>query len=265
MNYRKKHITPKIRRFKKRKKFFQKPVFWIFLLLILVIIFLYVILFWPKFQVSKIEVMGNEKIQGKDIKHVAFDAASRKIFNISSKSIFMVDVKSLEKSILDKFPDIQSVTIKKMYPNDITLQVTERTPFMVFCQNTTDCFFIDINGVAFEKVKEVPQGMAVIIKDFDGKEVYLGKTVIEKGAMDMISVIASNLKDNFQIGVKEVLVGNSLIFTTSENWKVYFDLALDVRPQVTKMNVLLKDQITAKDRKKLQYIYLQYKDRAYFK
>ena len=69
----------------------------------------------------------------------------------------------------------------------------------------------------------------------------------------------------FQIYIKEAFVSNPLILKTSESWKLYVDPDGDIQSQITKMKLLLKDQITPAVRQNLQYIYLQYKDRAYYK
>src|SRR3989338_11360440 len=105
MSYRRKHIKPKL---KKKKKFYQQPLFFIFIVFLLVVIALYFILFFSKFQISAIDISGNENIESQDIENLAWLNINRKLFSlgpimIETKSIFTVDSKALVKNILDTF------------------------------------------------------------------------------------------------------------------------------------------------------------------
>ncbi len=261
MSYRHKHIKPKIRSLKKKKRLIQRPWFWIVLLVLIVIgsIFYFVFLF-PKFQITKINILGNEQIQAKDIEYVVWQDLSKNIF---SKSIFTIDSKRLIKDILNKFPGIEDIKVEKKWPQDIILKIKERQVFASFCEND-NCFSIDNSGVIFEKLEGNSQNM-ILRKELGGKEIFLGEKIVEKNIIDIISKVENDLKNNFQINIKEVLVSNFLIFKTSENWQIYFDPSSDINLQITKMNILLKDEIPATARKNIQYMYLQYKDRAYYK
>jgi len=245
------------------------PIFWLALLIfILLTSVIYFTLFYSKFQVIKIEISGNGKVKSENIENTVWVALERKIFsaglvNISSKSIFIIDKKKLTKDILNEFPGIQEVLVQKKMPDGLTLKITERQPFAVFCQND-NCFFIDENGVIFEPLENLPKDMVVLHKE-SVETNDLGKNIINKNIMDVIYKVQKNLKDNFQIGVKEVFVSELLVFKTSENWQIYFDPNSDIQLHITKMNILLKDEIPANTRKNIQYIYLQYKDRAYYK
>lgn len=271
MNYRHKHIKPKIKKLKKRRKIYQSLLFWLFLLfLIISFAVLYLVLFYPKFQVSKIEIYGNEKIKSPDIENVALPGINRRIFSagifsISSKSIFIVDVESLIRKILIKFPDIEDIEAQKKLPDNITLKITERKPFAVLCQNTDACFFIDKNGIIFEELENIPQNTFIIHQESNDGKIFIGENIIDKKVIDVIYKVQNNLKNNFQIDIKEIFISSLLVFKTSENWQIYFDPASDIDFQITKMSTLLKDEISLNIRKNLKYIYLQYKDRAYYK
>lgn len=270
MSYRHKHIRPKIRSLKKKKRLIQKPWFWIVsVILIIIIAILYLVLFYQKFQVKKINISGNQNIQSKDIENLIWLNVNKKILNvsfftISTKSIFTVKSEKIVKDILKIFPSIENIEIRKKMPDNIILTIKEREPLAVFCPQSQSCFFIDKNGVIFEPLKSVDQDN-IIIKSAQDNKFTEGENAISENIMDAISKIINDLKDNFQIDVKEIFVSNTLIFRTSENWKIYFDPTSDINLQITKMNILLKDEIPLNIRKNLQYIYLQYKDRAYYK
>jgi len=294
MNYKRQHINPKIKNLRKKQRFYQYPIFWKFLLFfIIVATFLYFILFFSKLQISEIIVLGNEKIHADDIKSLTWKNIDKKIVSllgksISTKSIFIFNSKNtiddilnnfpniedlkIEKNlnskntiddILNNFPNIEDLKIEKNLPSSITLKIKERSPFGVFCEEK-NCFLIDHNGVVFESTDDSFMGI-ILKKELRDGEIYLGENIIDKNIISIISKIKNELFDNFQIDVKEIFVSNLLIFQTSLGWRIYFNPESEIDLQITKMNILLKDEITIEERKSLQYIYLQYKDRAYYK
>jgi cell division septal protein FtsQ len=268
MSYRRKHIKPKIKHLRHTKKFFQKPLFWIFLLVVIIIAVLsYFLLFFSKFQISTIKVSGNEQINSQDIERIVQLDITRHFFTLSSKSIFTVDAKNTVKDILHTFAGVENVQLIKNFPNSLTLEIKERQPFLVFCTNEvpTRCFFMDGNGIIFEPLQSIPAGMVVLTKEDNSKKNNAGDQVVSKNVVDMISKVKKNLQDAIGVDIKEILVSNYLVVTTSENWQIDFDMNSDISAQITKMNALLQTGIPADARKKLQYIYLQYKDRAYYK
>jgi len=246
------------------------PAFWIILVcLIIIVSLLYVLLFSSKFQLQKIQVSGNEIIQTKDIEDSIWTNAgttlfSWSLFNLSTKSIFLVDKSKITNALLHAFPAIESIEVEKHFPQEITIVIKERKSIGAFCASLANCFSIDDNGVIFEPLENVMNN-TVIKTPENSKEVFVGEEVVQKNIMDIILKVQKSLKDNFQIDIQEALVSNPLIFKTSESWKIYFDPNGNIDMQITKMNLLLRDEIKFDTRKKLQYIYLQYKDRAYYK
>ncbi len=270
MSYRKKHLHPKIQKLKPKKIFFKKPGFWVVVGLLAVVSGVYYGLFSQRLQVLAIEILGNEKITATEIEEVAKESLKRELlgaglFAISSRSILIADKKNTIKDILIKFPKIKEVKVQRKLPHRVIVSVKERTPVAVFCHTTETCFFIDDEGVIFEEAPAILSGMLTIWQSGEQGAAALGESMVKKNTMTAIMSIEKNLKDSFQIGVNEARVGSSLVVTTAEHWEIYFDQQQDIAGQIAKMNLLLKDEIPAETRKSIQYIYLQYKDRAYYK
>ncbi len=281
MSYRKKHIHPRIRGLKRKKQFFQRHLFWIIILLIVIIAGLsYFVLFFPKFQIAKIDIVGNENVTSDKIQHIVLSDVTKNIIttgflNIDSKSIFTVSTKNIRSDILRTFPEIEEITIDKHLPDSILLKIKERKPYAVFCEQKPSkdssesvgntCFSLDGNGVIFKLLQRVPENTMVVYAPPTNKDIFNGENVIEKKMADTLIKVQNSLKNNFQIDVTEILVSNPLIFTTSEHWQIYFDPTSDIDLQIAKMNALLKNEILGDARKNLKYIYLQYKDKAFYR
>jgi cell division septal protein FtsQ len=280
VSYRKKHIKNKIQRIKPKKSFLRQPIFYCSFLVCFVIgVGIYLWLFFPYFQVENIKLFGNEKVSSEEIKNVAYQEIYKNFlgvlgWNLSSKSIFLVNPEIIQNKILDKFVLIGTAQVDKIFPQTINVKIEERKPFAIFCkQNNQDCFFIDSNGVIFQQVQnisqDVLQNMAVIRQTPENRDVFVGENVIGKNIVDAISQIKKSLKENFQINLTEAFVSNPLRLDikTSENWQIYLSLddIADISSQVAKLNSLLLQEITPDARKNLQYIDLRFKDRAYYK
>lgn len=272
MSYRRKHIKNKIQKIKPRKSIFKRPIFWrTVLFLVLVFVSFYFFVFFDKFQIQKIIISGNEKISSEKIENAVKNNINKKFisflnWNVLSKSIFLVNKDKLNKEILEKFPIIEKVRTDKKLPQTLILGIMERKPVGVFCDK--ECFLIDVNGIIFEPLSVIPENLPIVRQISEQSQVLVGEDVIGRNIMDFISKIKKNLKDNFQIDIKEALVASPLRMDikTSENWQIYFNLDpdSDMNLQITKLNLLLSGQISPEARSNLQYIDLRF-DRAYYK
>jgi cell division septal protein FtsQ len=269
MSYRKRHISSIKGRFKKRGPFYKKPGFWIAIVVILCGTCASLLLFPSQIQVKNINISGNDKIKTQDLQNLAWTDINKKLVSIgnggvSSKSIFLASVGQISKDILTTFPIIETTQVKKGLFNTINIEVKERTPFAIFCNNGGQaCFLMDDQGVIFQLAD--PGQHMLMIDSGDNAQIAIGQSPIGKKIVGGIKNLQKNLQDNFQLKITRVLATNPLIITTQEGWKIYFDPTADLNSQITKLDLLLQQSILPGMRKNLQYIYLQYQDRAYYK
>lgn len=273
MSYRKKHIKSRIRRLKPKKPFYKKLVFLVPVLILTISTISYFTFFYSKFQVSSIVILGNNKVEKEDIEKIAKDNINKKFLKLGnwsliSKSIFLANSKTITDDILNKIPQIEIVKASKKFPSTIQLEVKEREPSAVFCNSSEEeCFYLDKNGIAFERIWGNAYGDITLVKNFEDKKISFGETVIEENIIRLILKIKSDLDNKFGIKATKSIISNPsrLDVYTSENWQIYFSLDSDTDLEVAKMNILLKDEISKDQRKTLQYIDLRFKDRAYYK
>lgn len=271
MSYRKSHVKNKIGKIKPKKSIFKKLWFWVlFLILVVILTAGYFALFYSGFQIKNIIISGNEKISSQDLQKLALESANTGLIkfwtiNITSKSIFLFDQNNLYKEILKDFPIIEKVNINIEYPQTVSVEITERKSIADYCDNNGNCFLIDNNGIVFQPTTIADKSF-IVRQALDDKQAFAGEQVINENIINSISKIEKSLKDNFQIDLKEALVTSPirLNIKTSEGWQIYFDLSpdSDINSQITKLDLLLKDEIAKDSRKKLFYIDLRPKDRA---
>ena len=247
-HYRKPHS------YKRRKSILKNRFLW---LGILVFLFLfgsaYFLFFSDFFIIEKVIVSGEQKVQQEAIKS-----------SIPSKNIFLIDIKTIRAEILDNFPQIAEVEIKRGFPDSLDVLVIKRFPLANWCQDEL-CFLLDNEGVIFEKIIEV-QPRYVLIKGEEIVQRKLGEQVIEKDDLAHILDIETSLKSELEIPVKEIIVAKEkLIVRTIEGWEIYFNLEGDIDWQLTKLAAVLEEKIPQEKRKNLEYIELRFGNLAPYK
>ena len=278
-SYRKSHIKNKIHKIKPRRSIFKRLWFWVLLFFIIFVLSaVYLVIFWSGFEVKNVVISGNDKIDSKELQETVLSNSTTglvKFWNLDliSRSIILLNTDKLDKQVLEKFPLIEKISIDKRLPQTLALQITERKPLGVYCSgqsgNNQQCFLIDQNGVIFESLGTVPGDFVIVRQVLQDNNLYTGESVITQNAVDAISKIQKDLKDDFQINIKEALITSSLRLDvkTDGGWEIYLNLGSDpdIGSQITKLNLLLNDKINSDIRKTLQYIDLRFKDRAYYK
>lgn len=271
-SYRKKHIRGKIHNIRPRKSIFKRLWFWIFILIVVVALSsAYFVLFYSGFQLKNIIISGNSNVKTQDLQDIISEDANTGLINfwdmkIISRSIFLINDGKISKDILEKFPEIEGLAIKKNMPQTLILGITERKPIGVYCSANDQCFLIDQNGVVFGNSVSAPTDITIVRQNTEDGQLFPGKDVIAQNIISAIAEIQKSLKDNFQIDLKEALVTSPvrLNITTNKKWQIYFDLSpdSDVSSQIIKLNLLLNGGISPNDMKNLIYIDLRPKDRA---
>ena len=112
-------LTPKQRK-KLKRVYIRRRVL---LLLLLIAIVIGICLFTPFFNIKKIEVVGNTLISTEQILETASIPSNVNMFKISTRKA---------KKTLLTIPELESVTIRRLLPSKIKIEVTEATPVMSF-------------------------------------------------------------------------------------------------------------------------------------
>ena len=217
------------------------------------------------FQVKEIKISGNQKIITEDISKEIYSLVSKNFMNFSSKSIFLTNFHNINSEVLKKFPQLASVSFKRNFPNGITVEAEERKPVAVFCP-TTDCFSIDKEGIAFEKVEVIFSDFPRITNIEDKRSFSLGEKVIDKDTLNFILNAKKGLNEKLKIIAGEFSLQSlqRLNAKTKEGWEIYFNVKGDLNWQLEKLSLVLEKEIPPEKRKDLEYIDLRF-TRVYFK
>jgi len=249
-------------RIKKKKSIFRSKFLWLTILILIIFGGIFYLLYLsPYFQIKEIKISGNEKVPTEKILSPVQKEIGQKLLFFSTKSIFLVNLSQIKKGILDNFPQIAEVEIKRRLPSSLGIDVSERQGIANFCQEE-QCFLLDGEGVIFEEVPKENLSAPLIKKLGEaGPLPKLGGGVMEKELLSKILEINTELK-NLEILAKEVLIvsDDRLNVETQEDWEIYFNPKKDLNWQLTKLKAVLEENYLPKE-----YIDLRFGDRAFVK
>lgn len=257
--------TKKSYRVKRKKKILKSRFFWFSLLILISFLAVsYFICFHSFFQIKEVEISGNQKVSSENIKSSVEINLPRKILLSNSKSIFLIDLKKVEESILRKFPQVNRVNFDRDFPSKLIILIEEKKPVAIL-EKGEDSYFLDQEGVIFEKVLE--KRAWLIIKDPNlNQDIGLGEGVIERGKLSQILEIQSELKElKIEISLAEIVNQQRVNVRTLEGWDIYFNLEDDISRQVFNLDLVLKEKISSEQRGNLEYVDLRFGNQVYYK
>lgn len=260
------HRYPKTYREKKEISWKRRIIF--FWVLFLILVLAYFLFFSPVFKIKEIKVSGNRAIGSEEIQNSLDGFLYKKfLFFFNRNNVFLATDNKLINILLNDFPRILSIKINKdIFKKTINLVIVERKETGIFCKE--ECYYIDAEGVIFEKAPQTSGSLILVIKDNSEREPELGSNVIEKNLMS--ELINLRIRLTSQLGLKvldfiiEPGVSEDLRINTNEGWYILFDKSRDLQNQLIALQLVLKEKIK-EERKNLEYVDLRIENRAYYK
>ncbi|MFA5355181.1 MAG: FtsQ-type POTRA domain-containing protein [Candidatus Paceibacterota bacterium] len=264
--YRKPH------RYKKRESVLKSKFFLFSLAGFIVLIgFIYLLCLSPFLQVEEI-IVERESVEEApgifavspeimaDVKVLAENVLSKKFLFWDTKSMFFFDSGSLEKGIAEKYPELESVKVRKKWPDKIKIELARKEGVALL--STEEGFLLlDSLGEIFDTY--LPGGdLPVLVKPdyfLESKEAVVSEDDLEKILYIEKSLGSLGIEvDNFLLFSED-----KLIIKTAEGWEIYFTLQKDSDWQIAKLNAVLEEVVTAERRGDLEYIEVRFSNRVF--
>jgi len=264
-------------RVRRKKSVFKNRFFWLGILVVMIIgTIVYFVTFASFFQIKEIRISGNEKVQKESLENFIWGNVSKRMLIFKTKSILLVNLQEVEKNLLERFPKVSKIYLKRNLPDIIAVNIQERKPLFLLCKNSDVCFYLDEEGVIFDYIKNgIPNGVdetnkaeesLIKIRDERHQEVKLGEKVIEDDLLKNIKEIILKLKDGTEIFTKEIILSEKKIaLKTVQNWEIYFNPEGDILNQVQNLTLVFKEEIPLENRENLEYVDLRFGNRVYYK
>ncbi len=209
----------------------------------------------PYFTVSEMNIAGQERLTDGELK--------KWIGPIIGRNIFQLKLDKISQKIVEH-PWIYSVSIRRVFPKGIYVELKERTPFAKI--QLERLYIMDNYGVLLEmgkeSVNELPTITGVDVKNpkigsnVAGKEIIDGLKMIH--SFNQLPVFSQNPINNVHIKNR-----NRVVFNTHKK-----DIKIYIRPEIAEegfKNLVLALSVIEKKEEELSLIDLSFKNRVIIK
>ena len=271
------------KRFKQKKPILKTKVFWDCVLgFVFIVVFVYFLFFSPVFEITDVGVIMPSSFSSHalEIERIAQEEIHTQLFGfIEKNTYFLVDEKSIENRILDLYPEIKNVSIRKEFLGTLVIEIKLRQPVAIWCyQEMTDCFLIDNLAIIFSRFQTTSENAAhkaeaeqttndlllIICEQEDIRGIL--ENAAEKKVIDEMLLIYDAFLNDIEIEVDRFVSDGQTTCNvkTKEGWDAYFKLGGDIKLTLTKLKLLFEKEISKEQRKNLSYIDLRF-SKVYYK
>lgn len=218
------------------------------------------------------KITGMSEVSEGALRGFVDDQLSKKYFRIFPRqSFFLVRPRDLEDRLRLEYPLLASVSVTRVFPNNLRVEVTERKKIILW-NSLGQSYLIDEEGVAHDGARALlPENIkyTLSITDMSERAVVLGEKVFDAdyGAfvIQMSELFPQRLELTLEPGYTTVShFAGELRVKTSEGWEAYFGTDIPIESSLNVLKLLFEKELPAEQRAKLAYIDLRAENRAYY-
>ena len=271
-----------------KKGLFKFKLFRIINLILIIGIFacLYFFIFSDFYNITNIELFGNQIVSSDDILDITNDyLAKNRLLILKNKNIFLFNRNDLKKKI-NEVVILQEIKIEKILPNTIRITLKEKDAALKWLTNNQE-YLMDTQGliikryykfmapkifslVETEEPKEEEQKIDFLkVTNLASQEINLGDRVFNPEDVVFILDLTPKLEEKGYSKIKLISVPNNfpqyLIVEFEPGWLIYFNLADSVDSQLNRLDTLINQKIQKGNLSYLDYIDLRLGESVYYK
>lgn len=267
---------------------FRKIVLIFTWVLFLILALSYVLFFSPIFEIKEIKISGDYTIEDEEIYNTLNDILDKKILIFfDHNNIFLIQKNSLFKTLNKNFPQILSIKMNKNIINKtLVLNIMERREVGIYCEgkfaplepqenestaleySQGECYYIDVNGVIFEKAPQTSGTLILVIKDLSLIDAKIGESIIGPELLTELINLRIYLSDQLSLKVVDFVIDSNILkeirINTNEGWYLLLDPSRSLLEQAEDLRLALDEKIKD-ERSNLKYIDLRIENRVYYK
>ncbi|MFA6552399.1 MAG: hypothetical protein WCT19_02750 [Candidatus Paceibacterota bacterium] len=229
--------------------------------------------------IQGVRVDGNDIVDASSIGLLASSTLSGKYFSLFPKTnTFFYPKSNLAGEILTKFKRVASVAIVRDGFDKLVLNVVERQPFGLWCEQniseevslTPGCYYMDKDGLIFDEVKDIsPQNFTKYYGDIKDENP-IGKIYLDGGGFKKLMFLENGLS-SMSISFDKFLWKDNGDFemVLKDGQKVYWSDSQDYSKVIQNLDSI-KGEINLTDSlgtsaPKVEYVDLRYGNKIYYK
>jgi len=243
---------------KKRDFHFNKKIFYLILIFIILMFLVYGIFFSSFFKVKNIDLKGTNLVEGEKVKKVVEFALN------DQNNIFLYDSSMITKKIKENFPLISEVQIQKGIPDTIRVLVVERKPVIVW-QTGEKKYLVDKEGFSYLEADSNNSKDLPVIIDSQNIPIKLSDKVASRNFIDFLRETIEKFTPRTGLKISELKINDTtfdLVVVTSDGFVVLFDTTRSSETELDDLHRVMSHLNGAKPK---EYIDLRVEGWAYYK
>lgn len=190
---------------------------------------------------------------------------AQKLAETKGKSILFLNESKLTKEILNICPELESVYFKRNFKNrSLAFTYKLKIPAIILCQKENEnCCISNSAGALFACAETFSfwnkEGLALLL---------CPKNEMPPNYLKNIAFLKLFIENNLNLKITffhcQEESEETIEAITQEEWKIYFNNQEDLTLALTKLKLLLEQEIQKEERAKLEYIDLRF-SKAYYK
>ncbi len=210
----------------------------------------------PQFDVSQVTLTGNQTLPEKELHGW--------LGSVTGENIFLLNLGGLSTR-LARHPWIQSVSVRKVFPRTIVVDVTERKPYARI--KLDQVYVMDNFGVLLSLETPDYRHLPLIIQPWSGEKTALGENAALEGVIESLQTMHYLNKMSFfadnPIKTSDIDDFSRVTFTT-ENDRLKIFMGLETIKQDFKDFLIVRDTL-AKNKSNIEHIDLSFEDKIVVK
>jgi hypothetical protein len=266
---------------KKSQKFNHTTSVSRFIYYFLVVIFfatlVYVLIFSLFLKVERVAIFGAEAIKQDEIEKETESFMDGKYWKfLPRNNLLFVFKNKLEDVLRKKFVKIDSIEIKKVFPNTLDIKIKERKSLIIWCQGevvSEKCFIVDNKGYAYTQAllesPEVKENNLIEMVDSSAREITKGEKILADDYIEFVS----NIKDEiYKITGINIIpryttpsrLSEELSAQTDAGWGIRFSNEIPLDKSVRTLKTFLDKKVIS-DYGQLEYVDLRAENKVFYK
>lgn len=208
----------------------------IFSILLIIVIILYTCLNSNIFNTKNIVIEGNEYVDDNYIKTV--------LEFKDTKNIFRYNIGNMEKSLLNN-KYIESVNIKRLFPDTIKVSIIEKEIYAVLHNNNNEYCYIDNKGNFIDKIniEDKDNDILVVDIDYDLNNLQEIKFKNDEDKKRLLYLLECIKEESIYKKIEKIymLQFNSIKMYTKDDIKILLNNDESLKYNISKLSIILSD------------------------
>ncbi len=234
----------------------------------------YALIFSSYLALAEWRVQGLSLVEEARFRETVDQELSQKYLGfIPRGSFFLIQPVKLERLLKERYPLIQSVVAKRVFPDKLEITVEERERIILWCVASLCGHVLEDGSVVPITAAYEEEGnhlRTLYLRDESSEPLRFGGEIYDAPFMLLTTSLQSSLQEQFGIDTENEMMlasrfANELRVKTKEGWEIYFSTRTPLATSLQALRLLFEKELPRERFSELQYIDLRTENRVFYR